>query len=180
MFKLTLLDLVNPMATILSKRESPTPSLTPSAVAPEEQPNLLTFFNQNLPQIIIIALMVGLLLYAVFHGSTGKLNWIDNLKRSISFTSNLLGSEIVSSMTYYEAIRYFVEQRQNHPKLFTKGAILLEKTTEGYIFIQVFLDEKNDLVVQQDGRPYGRRLIVNQLDDELLKTFDQKPLVIVE
>jgi hypothetical protein len=47
MFKLTLLDLVNllinPMATILSKRESP----TPSAVAPEEQPNLPTFFNQN-------------------------------------------------------------------------------------------------------------------------------------
>jgi hypothetical protein len=111
--------------------------------------------------------MVGLLLYAVFYWSRGKLNWIDNLKRSISSISNLLGSEIVSSMTYSEAFRYFVEQRQNHPQLFTKGAMLLEKTTEGYIFIQVFLDEKNNFVVQQNGRPYGRLLIVNQLDDEL-------------
>ena len=92
----------------------------------------------------------------------------------------LLAPEDVFLMTYSEAIKYFVEQRQKHPELFKKGAMLIKKSPKGYLFTQVFLDEKNNFVYQPDGRPYGRILTANQLDDELLQAFGQESLVIVE
>jgi hypothetical protein len=172
---------LNPMRTFLATSASPTP--TP-VIQPQEQPNNAFTFLRNqlglygLSEIglsFIILLILGTVITLLW--LRVKPNLADNIKKTIS---NLLASEMVPSITYSEAIRYFVEQRQKHPGLFTKGAMLLEQTTEGYIFIQVFLDQKTDLVVQENGRPYGRRLLVNQLDNELLKTFDQKPLVIVE
>lgn len=185
MLESNLLDLfkflLNPRRTFLAKSASITP--TP-VIQSQEQPNNAFAFLRNqlgfhsLSEIafsFIILLIVGVVITLLW--LRGKPNLADNLKKYIS---NLLAPEMVPSITYSEAIRYFVEQRQKHPELFAKGAMLLEKTTEGYIFIQVFLDKKTDLVVQQDGRPYGRRLITNQVDKELLETFAQKPLVIVE
>ena len=46
--------------------------------------------------------------------------------------------------------------------------------------IQVFLDRENDLVLRPDGKPYGRQLVVRELDAELRDTFGNKDLIIVE
>ncbi len=173
--------LLNTRRIVLVISASPTPT---SVIQSQEQPNKAFSFLRNQLSLLglseiafsfFILLILGSII--TFLWLRGKPNLADNLKKSIS---KLLDPEMVPYITYSEAIRYFVEQRQKHPKLFAKGAMLLEKTTEGYIFIQVFLDNKTDLVIQPDGRPYGRRLIANQLDKELLETFDQKPLVIVE
>ena len=120
--------------------------------------------------VVFVVILISLYFLQSQDGLRGK------IEKAIR---NLLGSE-VSLITYSEAIHYFVDQRQNHPELFAKGAMLLKKTSPGYTFTQVFLNEKNELVCHPDGRPYGRKLIVNQLDQELLQAFGQKPLVIVE
>jgi len=130
--------------------------------------------SQNISITIIVVVFVIILIFLYLLQSQDGL--IDKIEKAIK---NLVGSE-VPLITYSEAIQYFVDQRQSHPELFAKGAMLLKKTSPGYIFTQVFLDKKNELVCHPDGRLYGRKLMVNQLDQELLQAFGQKPLVIVE
>jgi hypothetical protein len=131
-------------------------------------------FPQDIFIAIIVVVFVIILIFLYFQQRPNDL--IKKIKEAVT---KLVNSE-VSLITYSEAIQYFVDQRQNHPELFAKGAMLLEKTSPGYIFTQVFLNEKNELVCHPDGRPFGRKLTVNQPDDELLQAFGQKLLVIVE
>jgi hypothetical protein len=90
-----------------------------------------------------------------------------------------IGPQVIPEMTYEQAITYFVEERPSSPKV-AKGAMLLQKHSEGRVLIQVFLDERNDIVCYPTGKPYGRRLIVHRLDSELKRIFNGKDLVIVE
>ena len=90
-----------------------------------------------------------------------------------------IGPEIVPQMTYTSAISYFVDERPKGTQV-VKGAMLLQKHPQGMLLTQVFLDANNDLVSDRQGKPYGRRLVVREIDTELRRTFGDNDLVIVE
>lgn len=88
---------------------------------------------------------------------------------------------ILPFMTYKEAIGYFVTDKPADPRV-QKGAMIQQPDPQrqGIIFTQVFLDESNHPVVRFDGVPYGRKLLVRQLDQELRDAFGSKQVVFVE
>jgi hypothetical protein len=94
---------------------------------------------------------------------------------------NLISIEdsLISSISYAQVIKYFISDKPNNSAI-KKGAILVENHSQGYLVTQVFLDASNNLVCHQDGRPYGRRLVVDDLDDELRDVLGDKNLIIVE
>lgn len=90
-----------------------------------------------------------------------------------------LGPDTIELMTYGEAIEYFVNHSPPDLKV-SKGIMLRQPHTKGFMFVQVFLDEKNNLLSKLNGSPYGRRLIVKQFDEELTEHFSDKDLIVVE
>jgi len=87
-------------------------------------------------------------------------------------------------LTYEEVMTYFINERPNDERI-KKGAIwrqFLGNSVEGkkYHIAQVFLDEGNEIVFDKDNKLYGRQLVTNKLDDELLNIFAEKDLVLVE
>jgi molecular chaperone DnaK (HSP70) len=95
------------------------------------------------------------------------------------FINELEPRPAVPMLTYKEAISYFTISLPPDPKV-QKGAMLRQVVPYGVIFTQVFLDEQNHPVLRPDGQPYGRRLFVGQLDNELRNTFGSKQVVLVE
>lgn len=87
--------------------------------------------------------------------------------------------EVIPIITYEEAIKYFITDRPNDPRI-KKGAILRQPHAQGYHLAQVFLDKNNQVVLNPNGDPYGRQLVARELDEELLEVFGTKKLIIVE
>jgi hypothetical protein len=83
----------------------------------------------------------------------------------------------IRTMTYSEAIRYFVEES---PQEAQRGVMLRERHSGGQLFTQVFLDGENQVVRSKDGRVQGRQLIIREFDPELTTCFGDKDLVVVE
>ncbi len=90
-----------------------------------------------------------------------------------------IAPEIVTQMTYSEAIAFFVDHRPADPRV-VQGAMLLQGHPQGHLLVQVFLNKSSNLVCDPDGKPYGRRLVVRNLDPELQQTFGSHDLIIVE
>ena len=82
-------------------------------------------------------------------------------------------------LTYEAAIQYFVESNPSISSV-EKEAILRQQHSQGQTILQVFLNKKNELVCMPQGKPYGRRLIVQKLDAELSEAFGDTDLIIVE
>ena len=111
----------------------------------------------------------------LLRANENKLDFIwKNLINFISIEDNLF-----SSISYAQVIKYFISDKPNN-SVIKKGAILVEHHSQGYLVTQVFLDTNNNLVCDQDGRPYGRRLVTDNLDDELRDILGDKNLIIVE
>jgi hypothetical protein len=127
--------------------------------------------------IIVFSLVVIGLCLPIIVSSKGDKGSLRRLKNRVTDSVTL---EEMPYLSYSEAIKYFVEQCQEHPGLFSKGAMLLDKSPKGYIVKQVFIDKKNDLICQPSGRPYGRCILAKQIDDELLEAFGESNLIIVE
>jgi hypothetical protein len=87
--------------------------------------------------------------------------------------------DIIPLITYEEAITYFVSNRPNDPRI-KRGAILRQPHPRGHHIVQMFLDTNNELVCDSAGKPYGRQLVALKLDEELLDTFGNKNVIIVE
>jgi len=90
-----------------------------------------------------------------------------------------LDPEVIPLMTYSDAMKYFVLSKPPETS-FKRAAILIQPHPQGRLLLQVFLDDRDDLVCKPDGSPYGRRLIVTALDEELRSAFGDKQLLIVE
>ena len=104
--------------------------------------------------------------------------WLENeVKQSLSGLFKT--KELIPVMTYESAIEYFVTDRPADPRI-VKGAILHQPHRQGQHLAQVFLDKNNQLVCRHDGKPYGRQLVAERLDEELLEVFDGTNLIIVE
>jgi len=87
--------------------------------------------------------------------------------------------DVIPLITFKEAITYFVSNRPNDPKI-KRGAILRQPHRQGHHIIQMFLDKNNELVCDSANQPYGRQLVAIKLDDELLETFGDKNVIMVE
>jgi len=87
--------------------------------------------------------------------------------------------DVIPLITYEEAITYFVSNRPNDPRI-KRGAILRKPHLQGYHIVQMFLDKNNEVVCDSAGKPYGRQLVALQLDKELLDTFGDKNVIMVE
>jgi hypothetical protein len=86
--------------------------------------------------------------------------------------------EVIPLITYEDAIKYFVSDRPNDPRV-NRGAILRKPHPQGYHLIQMFLDENNDLLCDSFGKPYGRQLVAKRLDEELHDYFGDKDLILL-
>ena len=86
--------------------------------------------------------------------------------------------KIYSLLTYKTAIDYFLEERPKYPKN-SVGVILRQKSSDGLKIYQVFLDSNDELICYPEGRPYGRLLLAEQLDQELEEAFGDKDMVLI-
>ncbi|MEH2112009.1 hypothetical protein [Nostoc sp.] len=102
---------------------------------------------------------------------------LDNLNKWLKDLFKV--QEVLSVMTYENAVKYFVTERPSDPNV-KKGAILKQHHQQGYYFAQVFLDSYNNVLCQNNRKPYGRQLVARQLDEELQDIFGDKDLIIVE
>lgn len=178
MFQLTLFQIKENM--VMKLFPTVLGNSTTTTTIQEQVNNQKTFFlfrEDIAPYTIVFSLIVLGLCLAIIFSLKGDKKLLRKLENQIS---DLMSPKAVPNLTYSEAIQYFVEQRQEHPGLFKKGAILIDKSSKGYLVTQVFIDNKNDLVCQPGGRPYGRRILANQINDELLKAFGKNNLIIVE
>lgn len=84
----------------------------------------------------------------------------------------------LETLGFKEAIAFFSEQAPvvSYP---TKAALLLETQPPGYLVTQVFLDDKDELVCQDNDIPYGRRVLVQTIDAELVDAMRGKNLLIL-
>jgi hypothetical protein len=82
-------------------------------------------------------------------------------------------------MTYKQAVGYMAANQSADGRI-VKGAMYRDTHPRGFLFTQVFMDESNNVVLQQDGKPYGRKIIVGRFDSELEAAFGTKNVVIVE
>jgi hypothetical protein len=81
-------------------------------------------------------------------------------------------------LTYEHALGWFVENRPPVPAV--GGAILRSPEPDGRTeIVQVFLVEHQQIAVDRKGVPYGRRFVVDRIDDELADAFDNTALLIV-
>ncbi|MEH2411616.1 hypothetical protein [Nostoc sp.] len=89
---------------------------------------------------------------------------VDDFHESIIFNLDNLNKwlkdlfkvrEVVSVMTYENAVKYFVTERPSDPEV-KRGAILKQHHQQGYYLAQVFLDSYNNVLCQTNGKPYGR------------------------
>jgi hypothetical protein len=90
-----------------------------------------------------------------------------------------IGPEKVDMFAYADMIRYFVDQRPADDAV-KGGAVLREDHDQGVLITQVFVDAENELVIDDEGRPHGRRFVAIELDQELSTAFGDTNLIIVE
>ncbi len=94
--------------------------------------------------------------------------------------SYLPSEPIEQQLTYKSVITYFVEQAPSVPQV-RKGAMLRQFSPKGELtIIQIFLDDQNELVYQSNGKPYGRKLVIQEMDQELINSFGKEDVIIFE
>lgn len=82
-------------------------------------------------------------------------------------------------LTYREVVEYFVTQRPAHRDA-CKGALLIRREGGKYAIEQTFLNEQGEPVVDRKGNPFGRRILVADLDAELRDVVGTNQVVVFE
>ncbi len=101
-----------------------------------------------------------------------------------SISKNLINylkieDDSIAMLTYSAVVKYFVTERPKDSRI-EKGAMLIDEHSEKYLIKQVFLDKNHNLVCNQNGRPYGRRIIAINIDKELQDICKGQNLIIFE
>jgi hypothetical protein len=81
--------------------------------------------------------------------------------------------------SYREALKYFVDHKSDNPNI-AKGAMVLEQLKTGYQIYEVFLDKNNNLIEDKRGCPFGFKLKIDGMDEELSELFNKTNVVFVE
>jgi hypothetical protein len=85
---------------------------------------------------------------------------------------------VVRLLTLREVVAYFADKHPGEPQVLA-GALLANPHPKGFLIFQVFLDHADNLCVDGNGTPYGRRMVAQQLDDELAALLGQRDLLVV-
>lgn len=104
-----------------------------------------------------------------------SLQWLWDSSAIFSLPETLCKSEL----TYEASVAYFAQYRSANIHI-QRSVVLREKLPEGVRIVQVFLDENNHLVYMSGERPYGRRLLVQVLDQQLNSRFGKGNLIVLE
>jgi hypothetical protein len=80
---------------------------------------------------------------------------------------------------YREAMKYFIDHKTDDPNI-AKGAMVLERLSQGYQIYEVFLDRNNNLIEDEHGCPLGFKLKIDGMDEELSELFSKTNVVFVE
>jgi hypothetical protein len=103
----------------------------------------------------------------------------ETIDKVIAGFKNIKIPVIERQLSYEEAMRYFIEHKKDAPNI-AKGVILRQPPQDGrLVIIQCFLDNNNELVENLAGEPIGIKMKVTGLDAELLNTFKDKDIIIV-
>lgn len=88
-----------------------------------------------------------------------------------------LGPSKVKRLTYRAAVAWFVEKR---PPVVNRvqGALFRKPHGKDWLVFQTFVDEQGEVVSDRRGRPWGRKLIVLAMDEELESLFGGHDLVL--
>ncbi|MEU6254825.1 hypothetical protein [Streptomyces sp. NPDC047043] len=83
-------------------------------------------------------------------------------------------------LTFDEVVRYFVNERPEEDGVH-HGALLAQQGLSGGIpCLQLFVDGDNRPCLSPDGPPYGRYMVAQRLDGELMTMFGGRDLIIFE
>jgi len=108
-----------------------------------------------------------------------KKGLLKTLKEAFGLLKDALDSlSVLKKISYSEIFEYFISYNKD-PRI-VKGVLLKEAAKNYLVIYQVFLDKDNHLVCNDDKIPVGRKLHVEQLDNELVELFGSKDMVIVE
>ncbi|NES05686.1 MAG: hypothetical protein F6K22_24465 [Okeania sp. SIO2F4] len=122
----------------------------------------LDFFLGNNPNLVVNA-------KAVHRGRSLKEELLNLLPTQ---------KQIQEEATFDEVIKWFPEH-SDHPDI-DKGVVFRKPDSQGEVIIQVFLDKSDRVVRDAHGQVLGRKFVVKKIDDELLETFDNNNVIIVE
>lgn len=101
------------------------------------------------------------------------------LRGVLDAMDDLLGIEKVPHLTYGEAVKYFVSHRPDDRRI-TKGALLRRKVADGFLVVWLFLDGENKPLADAQGKSYGRRILVESIDEELAGCFADTEILVFQ
>jgi hypothetical protein len=110
-----------------------------------------------------------------FREGQKSLQWLWESSAIFSLPEILCKSEL----TYGAIIGYFAYYRSADVRI-QKSVVLREKLPEGVRIVQVFLDKNHHLTYASGECPYGRRLLVQALDQQLNSKFGKENLIVLE
>lgn len=82
-------------------------------------------------------------------------------------------------MTYEEALGFFVTRKPEGVPV-SKGVLIREQRSEGYLLIQAFLNAEDEFVKDQEGEPCMRQLLVKSLGPELQQAFGNQDIIVIQ
>ncbi|BAY84678.1 hypothetical protein NIES267_41740 [Calothrix parasitica NIES-267] len=85
-------------------------------------------------------------------------------------------SRIIPEMTLKKAINYFIKEYPRDCQ-FDKYIMAWEFHPQGHLLTQAFADKENHLVTRKNGKPYGRKIVVKKIDEELAEIFQGNHVV---
>lgn len=106
----------------------------------------------------------------------------EGLGELAAFMKGMLGclaTERLGQLTLREAITRFVDGKPERPYP-VRGALIVQPHREGKQVVWAFLDRDDNLELDGDGRPLGRKAICAGLDEELDAMMAGRELLIVE
>lgn len=83
------------------------------------------------------------------------------------------------TLSYEEVMKYLYAHKNDRSEI-KKGVLYKMEDSEGYLFVAAFLDKDNEPVIDAQGNPIGCKWSVEHLDDELLKLFKDKNMVLIQ
>ncbi len=84
------------------------------------------------------------------------------------------------TITFDDFIGYFATNKPTSDSKVMKYLILREEHELGWVYTQLFVDENESPLKTEDGKAYGRKLIVKLPDKEINSLFGDSHSVILE
>ena len=102
------------------------------------------------------------------------------LRALIAGIDSLLGVERVSLLTYEDAVKSFIREKPSDRGTL-KGVLILNNAGFGESMVTwAYLDQNYSPILDDQGKPIGKRLVAASLDDELAECFSGSTILIME